>query len=246
MISPWKGSQKSPSPPGKSWCSLSAAQTTPCSLQMACHASPPLRPTITCTSTFFSFDFLAGIVRTAVMAVTAFPPNANWTSGELAKRRGKQVQCQGSKTNCKEGWHEETVCLIMLGWHKQALCLTGLGWHMWCGGCCWATGRSCVPATAPSLHCPFTISLLSWWQGSLAILHRAGGCSALQLLSQSPPLPLFLHFPSRTRQQHINGTMALGKPSDFSFSAPWEEASNATTAQHHSLPALLTRAPSCL
>ncbi|KAF4790819.1 SPARC [Turdus rufiventris] len=49
-----------------------------------------LSTTITSTSTFFSFDFWAGIVRTAVMAVTAIratlPPNTNWTSGKLAKK----------------------------------------------------------------------------------------------------------------------------------------------------------------
>lgn len=51
---------------------------------------PTPHPTITSTSTFFSFDFLAGIVRTAVMAVAAIratlPPNTKWTSGKLAKK----------------------------------------------------------------------------------------------------------------------------------------------------------------
>lgn len=54
-------------------------------LSADCGASPPLSPT--CTSTFFSFDFLAGV--TAVTAVTTIratvPPNTNWTSRNMTK-----------------------------------------------------------------------------------------------------------------------------------------------------------------
>lgn len=105
MISSYKGSQKSPSPLGKSWCSLSTAQSTPCSLQMVCGASPPLSPTNTSTSTFFSFDFLAGIVRIAVTTVTEPLCHQTSTGHQTSwpKSRRKPVQCWSSKTNLKEG-----------------------------------------------------------------------------------------------------------------------------------------------
>lgn len=155
------------------------------------------------------------------MAVTALPPNANWTSGKLTKRRRKPVR--SSKTNPEEGWHKQAVCQIRAGLAH---------------GVVGAAGPQADYVSLPQ-HQPCTVpSPFPCFHGGRAAWPSSTELGAV-LHSRCYPNHPFFPF-SRPRQQHTNGTIALVKPSGCSFSAPCEEASNATTDQHHSLLALLT------